>query len=396
MKTWYKKFLAQGGSIIYFMLALEIAIMISPFALFFYSVFNPVFHFLGQYHATRWLTGFFFTHMIYPPGIFLQSIRIIGSIFFVFGLGIFAICALQVYLIKIFNPHVVTKGLYRIIRHPQYSELSVCGIGMAILWPRFITLLMLAMMISLYYFLAKDEERRMINQYGENYKDYMSKTGMFFAKRIEQPVVNFVASCGLKPYSKILFPVAIIGSLLASGLILRAITVAKLPVQTEQNIAVVSVLPEDNIFSKTAASRLGKTEESIPLNRDETYVGYLMPVNYVMQGMIANTGEYWHLYKRHHTFQMIIDWVFHPFGHLRHAPLHQMPSEDINANVRRVILVRVEIKKGEPLSAANLFALEVKRTPVAYLDMDVISGEIIKAHKVDGTTAWKGVPTPIF
>lgn len=82
------------------------------------------------------------------------------------------------YLIKIFNPHVVTKGLYRIIRHPQYSGLSVCGIGMAILWPRFITLLMLAMMISLYYFLAKDEERRMINQYGENYKDYMSKTGM--------------------------------------------------------------------------------------------------------------------------------------------------------------------------------------------------------------------------
>ena len=49
---------------------------------------------------------------------------------------------------------------------------------MAILWPRFITLLMLAMMITLYYFLAKDEERRMINQYGENYKDYMSKTGM--------------------------------------------------------------------------------------------------------------------------------------------------------------------------------------------------------------------------
>ena len=121
-----------------------------------------------------------------------------------------------------------------------------------------------------------------------------------------------------------------------------------------------------------------------------------MPVNYVMQGMIANTGKYWHLYKRHHTFQMIIDWVFHPFGHLRHAPLHRMPSEDSNANVRRVILVRVEIEKGESLSAANLFALEAKRTPVAYLDMDVISGEIIRAHKVDGTTAWKGVPTPIF
>ena len=38
----------------------------------------------------------------------------------------------------------------------------------------------LLIMFILYYFLAKDEERRMVKQYGDSYKEYMSKTGMFF------------------------------------------------------------------------------------------------------------------------------------------------------------------------------------------------------------------------
>src|SRR5512132_4182345 len=41
-----------------------------------------------------------------------------------------------------------------------------------------------------------------------------------------------------------------------------------------------------------------------------------MPKDYVMQGMIADTGGEWQLYKRHHTFAMISDWIFHPFRHL--------------------------------------------------------------------------------
>ncbi len=46
---------ARGGIILFFVMALEAMIMISPFAFFFYSVFNPVFNWLDQYGATRWL-----------------------------------------------------------------------------------------------------------------------------------------------------------------------------------------------------------------------------------------------------------------------------------------------------------------------------------------------------
>jgi len=174
-----KKIAFFGGVVLFCLAALEVVIMISPFAFFFYSVFNPIFHFLSQSNYTKWLTRFFLPHMILPPTLFLQGVRVLGSIFFVLGLGIFVICALQVYLGKIFKWGIASRGLYRYIRHPQYFALGLWGIGMAILWPRFIVLLTLALMFILYYFLAKDEERRMVAKYGGSYEEYLAATGMF-------------------------------------------------------------------------------------------------------------------------------------------------------------------------------------------------------------------------
>ena len=46
--------------VVFFIMAFEIMIMISPFAFFFYSVFNPIFHWLDEFRATSWLTTFFY------------------------------------------------------------------------------------------------------------------------------------------------------------------------------------------------------------------------------------------------------------------------------------------------------------------------------------------------
>lgn len=109
---------ARGGILLFFIMALEVMIMISPFAFFFYSVFNPVFHWLGRYSATRWLIDFFLPHMILPPTLPLQIIRVLGSVLFVAGCLSFLLCALQVYLGKVLKWGVAQKGLYRHIRHP--------------------------------------------------------------------------------------------------------------------------------------------------------------------------------------------------------------------------------------------------------------------------------------
>jgi hypothetical protein len=115
----------------------------------------------------------------------------------------FIVCALQVYLGKIFKWGIASRGLYQMVRHPQYLLLGVWGIGMAILWPRFIVLASLSLMFVLYYFLALDEERRMLNQYGDSYREYMSSSGMFLPRALERragPAVNPISHAATRGY----------------------------------------------------------------------------------------------------------------------------------------------------------------------------------------------------
>lgn len=175
-----------GVILLYFIIALEVLIMISPFAAFFYAAFNPVLLFLAQWPATRWLADFFLPHMVLPPGLFLQTIRVAGSVLFVGGTVVFLVCAGQVYFHRFLRRGPAFGGLYRWIRHPQYLALGVTGLGLAILWPRFLTIVLWTVMVGLYYLLARDEERRMVNQFGDQYREYLARTGMFLPRRLER------------------------------------------------------------------------------------------------------------------------------------------------------------------------------------------------------------------
>ena len=61
--------------------------MISPFALFFYAVFNPVLLALDRVPATRWLTAFFLPHMVISPDPAVSAIRMLGSVAFIARCG---------------------------------------------------------------------------------------------------------------------------------------------------------------------------------------------------------------------------------------------------------------------------------------------------------------------
>ncbi len=158
--------------------------MISPFAAFFYAAFNPFLLLLADSPATRWLAGFFLPHMVLPPGFLLQAVRVAGSILFVTGTILFLVCAGQVYVHKFRRLGPVRGGLYRWVRHPQYVALWATGLGLAILWPRFLTIVLWTVMVGLYYLLARDEERRMAAQFGDQYRSYLARTGMFFPKAL--------------------------------------------------------------------------------------------------------------------------------------------------------------------------------------------------------------------
>ncbi|MEM7452917.1 MAG: isoprenylcysteine carboxylmethyltransferase family protein [Planctomycetota bacterium] len=71
------------------------------------------------------------------------------------------------------------NGLYRYIRHPQYTGFFLFLIGSMINWPTLATLLTLPMLLWVYWRLARREEGLAIEQFGDRYREYMSRTGRF-------------------------------------------------------------------------------------------------------------------------------------------------------------------------------------------------------------------------
>ncbi len=419
--SWRKLAAGLGVAAVFVLAACEVIIMISPFAFFFYSVFSPIFQFLAAYAATKWMTAFFLPHMILPPTFFLQALRILGSVLFVAGLGMFAVCAGQVYLGKIFKWGIASRGIYRYIRHPQYLALTVWGLGMAILWPRFFVLVTLAAMMVMYYFLARDEERRMLNRYGDSYARYMEATGMFLPGWLDRLVGRAWESLVPNMTARaVLIPVATFGLVIGTGFLLRSVTLHSLPVASSGNLTMVAILPEDGQASARLAGVLAAEAGAgkIDFLKDgKSYLGYVMPADYIMQGMIADTGGHFHLFKRHHTMALISEWVLHPFAHLRSSPAAHMaamhgadptvarrhhcplkiddPGMSCDAcGYRRVIFLEIEPTTGAPVSGIASFALNQERTPAGFIDVETSSGKIVQAQPVPRTSAWKDVPTP--
>ncbi len=417
----FKHIAAHGGIIVFFIMAFEVMIMISPFAFFFYSVFNPVLHWFERYSATSWLTVFFLPHMILPPTLLLRSVRVLGSVLFVLGFVTFVVCAAQVYLGKIFKLGIADRGLYRVIRNPQYLALGIWGVGMSILWARFLVLASLSLMFVLYYFLAKDEEKRMQGQFGEEYRIYKDRTGMFLPRPIERGFENLFRSIGNRTLKYAVVSLCVPAVVIGAGFVLREITLNSLAYASSGNVTLLSILPEDNAPMQKALGNLFKEKNpqagAAFLEPDKDYLGYVMPPDYVMQGMIANTGEEFHLHKQHNTFALITDWVLNPFEHLRRPPsalmakMHGMdpavarrhhcplavhdPALTCDAcPYKRIVFLEVNQDGDGHPSRQDALSFNARRIPVCYVDMNVNTGEIVGMKPVGKSTAWKDVPTP--
>jgi uncharacterized membrane protein len=78
---------------------------------------------------------------------------------------------------KIYNAKdkLVTSDVYALVRHPQYLGFLILTMSMLIHWPTLPTLLMWPVLIVLYYRLARDEEKEMLNRFGNEYAEYKRK-----------------------------------------------------------------------------------------------------------------------------------------------------------------------------------------------------------------------------
>jgi protein-S-isoprenylcysteine O-methyltransferase Ste14 len=396
--------LLDGIIVVYFVIALEVLVMISPFAAFFYAAFNPLLLLLAHSPATRWLAGFFLPHMVVPPSMLLKAVRVGGSVLFVGGTVVFLACAADVYSRKLLRRGPALGGPYRWIRHPQYLALAATGLGLAILWPRFLVIVLWTVMVGLYWLLARDEERRMLKQFGDRYRDYMARTGMFVPRSVER-----LAGRLPLPRSKTLRRSAAFAFLaivaVGGAFALRAYTVDCLPVWSSGRVTAISILTTDEpMLDHRMQAILALPQVSSRLARVESpIVVYLVPTEYVMQGLIADTGPRWRLFRHHQTFAMITDWIFHPFRHLegRHMIGHRgmgMPETagvPSGATVRRLIFLAVG-NATTPAGRSSVFALSAARTPLFFTDIDIHDLVLLDVRDLTPGTGWGRVPTPMF
>jgi protein-S-isoprenylcysteine O-methyltransferase Ste14 len=390
--------LLRSSIVLYFIIAFEVLIMISPFAGLFYSVFNPVLLELASRPSTRWLSAFYLPHMVLPQDWLLQFVRVMGSVLFIVGLMIFLICAVQVYTAKFTKKGAVLSGFYQYIRHPQYLALGIAGIGLSILWPRFLTMVLWLLMALAYYVLAKDEERRMLNTDGDRYRSYMGRTGMFLPGGIEKKIMPQSAA------GKVAFALSLAAVAIGIAFFLRAYTISQLTLWTgSPNVTGIAVLPEDGFkMDHRMGDILALKEVHDRIQGDKNYLVYFIPQDYIMQGMIANTGGPWKLYERHHSLSMITDWIFHPFRHIRegHHAMHGMHMESgasmgmEGGVVRRLIFLSIEdvdVKK-----PADLFSINALRVPQFMVDVDIHNMRLVEVKDLPHGSGWGTVPTPVF
>ncbi len=77
---------------------------------------------------------------------------------------------------------LVTSGIYRYIRHPQYTGFLLITLGILLDWATLPMLIMWPIMAVLYYRLARKEEADMEQEFGHPYVAYQGRTGMFFPR----------------------------------------------------------------------------------------------------------------------------------------------------------------------------------------------------------------------
>lgn len=75
---------------------------------------------------------------------------------------------------------LVDKGLYRYIRHPQYTGLFLIITGWMLHWATTITIIMYPILLFIYYRLSLSEENHMVARFGEQYIEYRKRSWMFF------------------------------------------------------------------------------------------------------------------------------------------------------------------------------------------------------------------------
>ncbi len=396
-----KQVATKAATVFYALIMLEVIIMISPFALYWYSFYSPTLQALHRWPGTAWLGCFVLPHSVITTSAILEGFRwAVGPYLFSLGLLGFLVTATQVYTAKLRRKGVVTRGAYRYIRHPQYLSLGIAGLGLLTYWPRMIIVVFYLLMLVAYYALARSEERRLL-KLDPTYAAYRAQTAMFIpgnpGGRLFGLLLGWMDNQTL---ARGLAVVGLFGIGIAVSFAFRTYTMASAETVAipETNVLAIAVWPQ----GKGKLDRLSRLALDEPALRARlasegagSYTAHLLPADYGMLSMFSDLEG-----KRSTmsaqgliTFGKILLEFLFPFT----APdlkTHLMGS---HVEQYRLVFSRVDGPGKTRLPPSRIFQADAKMTAVAVADLDASSNHITNLIlDPPQRSRWGDITMPMF
>lgn len=358
----------------YLAIVFEFLFMITPFALYFYTAYRPGLSLLNDSPLTAWLTGFFLPHFSQTSSTLLATLNSAGWALAYLGLSLFLFSAVQLYGSKLLRRGAVTGFLYKYVRHPQYLALALLGLGMTLIWPRFIVLLTFVSMLFVYRMLARTEEQNCVRKYGAAYEEYQARTGMFLPPLVPGKLGHHFRIGLLRPpWRGLTMYVAAIAVAVLIGAVLREHTLRSVAAVYQEEAAIVSpaMLPEEHLLEVYGlAAQAPGLEQRIQV-ADAPLLVYVVPRDWYLPDLPLDSHEV-----------------------VRRRGGHGTPAR-FNRIHYRVLFTSIRSHTQQPRGRDILrkaYAIE----PLVLVEVDMRSGRIVGQSEPPGSVIWGQISSPLL
>ena len=370
------RILAPAVWAVYLVIVLEFLFMISPLALHFYASYGPVLNALHASPWTAWLTGFFLPHFSDTTSPLLNSLKLLGFLLALAGLLTFVAGAGQVYGAKLLRRGAVTGGLYRLVRHPQYLGLAILGLGTTLIWPRFFVLLSYLLMLLLYSVLARWEETRCLERYGDEYRALQQRTGRFVPRQLTDWYPALRGEGDPSIGATLLRYGAIAVVVIGASFTFREYSLSRITASFDGRIAVLSpaLLSADELGEAfRIASEDNETRKLLAGDRSGTpLLAFVVPSEWYMPDLPL------------HSVEEI----------LRERGGHGTASE-FDRTRYKVLLSRARTHMPDP-RGRDVVRWTYGHDPVTIVWVDLDAKEVLRHETPPRHVIWGDIPTPLF
>jgi protein-S-isoprenylcysteine O-methyltransferase Ste14 len=388
----------------YCLIGVEIIIMISPFALYFYSIYGPVLEFFSSSPYLSWTTEFFLPHMTFPNDPVILAISYL-QILLVIGLGLFFSAAIPLYYGRFTGRGVVRMSFYAKIRHPQYLFLAISGFGLLLYWPRFIILIMFVTMLFVYYLLARNEEWRMEQEAPGSYEAYMNSTPMFIPGEPGGKIYRLLFGWIQPKWLGILaaYCLTLVCCVwLAMGI--RTYTVKQLPTVVVNSMTVLPVFPRPPAEVLELYEKVASSDKVKPFLQGDmrANLAYIFPGDFFLTAIVTDEDRRFSddVIER---FPEVLEWHQHKFKggmgkffKIFYNFVRTLGSVETDYHVERLVFMQVSDDRGRLAPPQDIFKLGMKRKPVLLVDIDADDHRIVSIIITSGKHKWGAMPMPSF